>query len=123
MPDAISLHVLCRYEGATPKGLKPVDKKVGTYDSISWRIKEDQAKALVGKLFCMHEAKSSPSYLGGKIIAISIEPIPDNDGEKRGIVRFKVSREGRGVNWPPTDNPNEYHRVNADVPLERLRKR
>lgn len=119
MPDPISLHVLCRGETISAKGLVPIDKSQHIYDSISWRISEDQIDGLIGKPFFMHESKSSPSYFGGNIIQIVRRPIEDNDGEIRAVVRFQATKEAKGIKWPPTDNPNEYHRVNLDAPLER----
>lgn len=121
MSDAVSLHVLCRYEGRKPKGVMPVNDEPGVFDSVSWRVREDQIPGLIGKAFCLHEAKSSPSALGGKILAIERRPIEDNGGEVRAVVRFRVDPIARGIKWPPTDNPNEYCRVNADVPLDELR--
>ncbi len=121
MPDAISLHVLCRYEGTSPKGLTRLE--VGVFESVSWRVKEAQFPGLIGKTFCMHESKSKPSYLGGEIIEIRQAAIPDNGGELRAIVKFRVVPEVRdGIKWPPTSNPNEYCQVNTSVPLEQLRK-
>lgn len=120
MSEAFSLHVLCRQEGARPKGLVLVDRDTGTHDSYSWRIKDEQIAGLIGKTFCMHASKSEPSYLGGEIIEIRREPIEANDGEVRAIVRFKVTKGARGVAWPPTTNPNEYHQVNVAVPMDKL---
>jgi hypothetical protein len=123
MIQPISLHVLCRYEGTNPKGMSAVDKREHIYDSVSWRIKEQDFEPLVGKCFFMHESKTQPSYLGGEIVDIRAEPIPDNDGEIRAIVRFKLTKEARQkTNWPATDNPNEYCRVNYDTPLDELRR-
>lgn len=121
MSDAISLHVLCRYEGISPKGLRRLE--AGVYESVSWRVKQAQFLGLIGKTFCMHESKSKPSYLGGEILEIRQEAIPHNDGELRAIVKFRVVPEDRdGIKWPPTSNPNEYCHVNTSVPLEKLRK-
>lgn len=121
MSEAFSLHVLCRQEGARPKGLVLVNRESGIHDSYSWRVKDDQMAGLVGKTFCMHTTKSEPSYLGGQIIDIRREPIEANDGEVRAIVRFKVTKDARGIMWPPTSNPNEYHQVNVEVPIDKLR--
>jgi len=106
----------------TPKGLVLVDKSSWTYDAVSWRVSEDDIPALIGKTFCMHQSKAEPSYRGGTILAIRREPIPDNDGEVRAIVRFQATKEASGLAWPPTDNPNEYHRVNREVPISELIK-
>lgn len=45
MSDAHSLHVLCRYEGMAPMGLILVDRSSWTYDSVSWRVAEDDSEA------------------------------------------------------------------------------
>lgn len=111
MPEAVSLHVLCRFDGMTPKGLVLVDRGSWTYDSISWRVAEDEIPGLIGKTFCMHLSKSQPSYRGGRIVSIRREVIDDNGGEVRAIVRFEALKEATGLAWPPTDNPNEYHRI------------
>ncbi|MRX33206.1 hypothetical protein [Aminobacter sp. MDW-2] len=121
MSEAVSLHVICRQEGSRPKGLVLVDRDTGAHDSYSWRVKDEQIAGLIGKTFCMHAAKSELSYLGGQIIEIRREPIEANDGEVRAIVRFQVTKDARGIAWPPTSNPNEYHQVNTEVPLDRLR--
>lgn len=123
MSDAISLHVLCRLDKKTgrPKGNRFISE--GVYESVSWRVKSELFRSLIGKTFCMHESKSKPSYLGGEILEIRQEAIPDNDGELRAIVKFRVIPEDRdGIKWPPTSNPNEYCHVNTSVPLEKLRK-
>lgn len=121
MSDACSLHVLCRYEGRTPKGLILVDRSSWTYDSVSWRVAEDDILGLIGKTFCMHLSKSEPSYRGGKFVSIRREAIDDNGGAVRAIVRFEASMDATGLAWPPTDNPNEYHRVNYHTPVSQLR--
>ncbi|MDM7850164.1 hypothetical protein [Pseudochrobactrum kiredjianiae] len=122
MNNAISLHVLCRYEDGRPKGLVTLDQKAGLFDSVSWRIKDAEIDGLIGKEFFMHEAKNKQSYLNGTIIGIRREAIADNDGEVRAIVQFKATKENRiKTDWPPTDNPNEYYRINYDMPLEKLR--
>lgn len=122
MKEAISLHVLCRYEGKDPKGLVAVDLKERIYDSVSWRVKETEVASLKDKIFFMHESKTKPSYLSGIILDIRHEPIADNDGEVRAIVRFQVTKESRvKTDWPYTDNPNEYYRINYDTPLRDLR--
>lgn len=123
MTEPISLHVLCRHEGPTPKGLKTLDRAKGIYESTSWRVPEHLCMNLIGKTFAMHESKTKPSYFGGEIIAVDRKPIEDNGGEVRAIVTFRATREGKGINWPPTDNPNEYHRINHTAPLEELQKR
>lgn len=123
MTDAISLHVLCRYENARPKGLKLLDPKTGLYESYSWRVGDDQLEGLKGKTFCMHQSKSEDSYLSGEIVGIVRRKIEDNNGEERAVVTFTKNPKCKGIKWPPTNNPNEYCHVNADVPLELLRKR
>lgn len=123
MTDAVSLHVLCRQEGIRPKGVVPVEGEQHVYDSVSWRVREDQIAGLIGKTFCLHEGKPQPSYMGGEILSIERRPIEDNGGEVRAVVRFRVTLEARGIKWPPTDNPNEYCQVNTDVPIDLLKKR
>lgn len=118
----ISLHVLCRHEGLSPKGLLLIDKAKGIYESTSWRVPEALCADLVDKTFAMHESKGQSSYFGGEIISIDRRPIEDNDGEVRAVVTFRATIEGKGLTWPPTDNPNEYHRINLSTPLADLQK-
>jgi len=123
MKQPISLHVLCRYENDRPKGLVAIDLKNGLFESVSWRVKENEIASLIGKEFFMHESKNDLSYLNGIITDIRREEIADNDGEVRAIVQFKATKENRiKTGWPKTDNPNEYYRINYDTPLEYLRK-
>lgn len=122
METPISLHVLCRKEGHGSKGLEQVRVRSGEYRSTSWRVPKKFGPDLRGKPFAMHEAKGETSYFGGIIKEIEFEEIPDNNNEERAVVIFIASRDGIGLKWPPTNNPNEYHKVNTTVPLEKLRK-
>ena len=110
--SAISLHVICRTDGIFPKGVKALDKKNHIYESVSWRFDPQFIPFLKGRTFCLHEAKSKPSYMGGEIVEIIRRPIEDNDGEIRNVVIFRATNEGRGIEWPPTNNPNEFCHVN-----------
>jgi len=103
----ISLHVICRHENPLPRGLKPLDLATGEHESVSWLFDRKYDALLPGKIFALHDKKSSPSYFGGRIIRIERRQIEDNNNAERAVIIFVASREGKGLAWPPTTNPNE----------------
>jgi hypothetical protein len=118
MPNAFSLHVICRQGSLSPKGVVMVDKN--QYKSISWRFSSAHIPDLIGAPICFHEKRSERSYFGGTITDIKREEIADNDGDVRNVVFFTSDGSGRSLRWP--GNPKaqiEYH-VNREVPVSDL---
>lgn len=56
------------------------------WESGSWALSEDQAKALVGGEIYFHKKRQEPSFYGGTILDYRI----GSEGENRGKVVFKL---------------------------------
>lgn len=108
MSNDSTLHVICHKEsGAKYKGLDDIDPKAFIFESRSWRIKKEDADLLIGGTFCLHSSKAKVSDYGGEILEINYRPQADNDGEVRAVVKFRATKEARGLSWPKTTNPME----------------
>jgi hypothetical protein len=65
--------------------IEPLNHLVKLQDSIwesgSWRLEEEKAKALVGGEIYFHKKRHEPSFYGGTILGYRVNQIEENQGE------------------------------------------
>lgn len=99
------IHFLCRPKGRGMTGLSHVAGT--TYRSEAWPISEDEAQELVGGSIYLHEAKSKPSRIGGRILGYEVVTLDAADPaarKQRIAFTFESSAEGRNVPWRGQDH-------------------
>jgi hypothetical protein len=117
---AKSIHLICRRENGTLKGLTTVDKSAQLYRSIAWEILPSEADELVGGWVYFHPRKADKSEFGGEVVNIErLATISAHGHPEIGIV-LKAKTQGRGQDWRGADHQMAHRSglVDPDLPHE-----
>ncbi len=91
------VHLICKRKGVGLIGLV-YDRAANRYTSGSWDFTKDEAERLIGGKIFLHQAKSSPSTMGGTVEAFQG---PDEDGRVSFV--FRSEADCRGKPWRGRD--------------------
>ena len=94
-----SLHLICKFDGANPRGLYLVDKESRLWGSGQWDISEKEAALVVGGNLYLHETKDSPAYFGGKVKFYELNEVPELARSERITFIFEYDEAARGKSW------------------------
>jgi hypothetical protein len=100
----MTIHLICKYEGSTPKGLTRIDKENNLWSTGNWDIGLSDAEKLVGGMVFLHETKSQRSYFGGCIVSFEKVDEPSLAREERVAFVFRNLEEGKGQVWRGQDH-------------------
>ena len=94
-----SAHFLCRIVDGKPRHLRPTTFPV--FEFGMWAITEDEAKALIGGMIYLHDAKAEPSYFGG--VVTGYRPADGAEYAGRWVFTVASTLSGKKVAWEGRD--------------------
>jgi hypothetical protein len=100
-----AVHLICRREGMTFKGLEPVQGKRLSFRSCCWAFSDAEARSLIGGWIYLHPiSKSERSEFGGLVIDVHPAKRVGTATEEGYAFIFEAKPEGRGQHWRGRDH-------------------
>lgn len=93
------LHLICRREGLSYRGVEKVEGVKNMYISGSWDIALDEAKNLIGGQLFLHASKTERSTFGGTVVDVFPVEIEDKARKNRVQFQFLASKDCKNVSW------------------------
>jgi hypothetical protein len=112
-----AIHAICHRINGEPQNLRKIDTRNGIYGSGWWKVRSEDADALVGGGIYLHESSKARSHFLGKIQSLGD---PRHDGRIEFIdVKQPTIRDQPWRGPTPGQSPDQYFRiVEADYPHE-----
>ena len=96
-----AIHLICRRDGVSLKGLSRIEGKPAFYQSCCWALREaDHPQSLVGGWVYLHPvSKSAPSEFGGKVHEVVAAHREGKSIEEGYILVIEAKPEGKNQKW------------------------
>jgi hypothetical protein len=101
-----AVHLICRRDGISLKGLTPIKEGKDIYRSCCWAFREtDNPHELIGGWAYLHPvSKSAPSEFGGVVRAVEPAKRDGKAIEDGYVLVIEARRQGKGQPWRGADH-------------------